>query len=171
MSSAQIAAFRRKEQKYTAVAIGDLPVHLYKLPSFQSKISKGRKISLVVPGEIVQELFREECTIFINRTRETNCASRKNIGYITICKCSSDIRDEDILSASVSMLNFFIIWQHWRDVRIQDQIPRGKMCKKIPRYLKLVKTQKGKKKRERRGSSYCCVTCGEKENTGVIFMK
>ena len=53
--------------------------------------------------------------------------------------------EEDIISASILMVNFFTMSQHGRDVRIQDQIWRGKIRNKTPRYLKLEN-----KKEERR---------------------
>ena len=170
MSSAQLAALKGKERIYASLANGALLVHPYKHPQFRSKKVKGNIKSPVVPGNIVEELLCEECTIFINWMRLNKCISRQNSGYVTKCNCREDIRDEDVYSASVVMSNFFTMSQRGRDVRIQDQICRGKLIKKYPRYLKLGNKRVRKGEDRMNGKLFTlCYTKRDGKHSGQVF--
>ena len=120
MSSAQQAALKGKEQRDAALASGDLLLHPYKLTQFQPKKVRGRKTSPVVPGSTVEEQMQQKCKKYVEWMRKNKCTSRQNSGYVTNCNCRESIRDEDVCHAAVSMVNFFTLLQHGRDVRVQD---------------------------------------------------
>ena len=80
MSSAQLAALKGKQRIDAALANGELLAHPFKLPQFRSKKVKGISKSPVVPGNILEEVLRDECAVFIGWTRTKNCTSKKNNG-------------------------------------------------------------------------------------------
>ena len=106
MSSAQVAAHKGKERIDAALSNGDLLSHPYKLSQFCSKTVKGVAKSPVVPGNVVEEMLRDECAVFFGWMRTQECTSKENNGYVTKCDCRADIRDGDVLYTAVAMAIF-----------------------------------------------------------------
>ena len=77
--------------------------------------------------------------------KENPCTNRQNSGYKTQCACREDIREEDISAGALQMVNFFTLSQRGRDVKIQDEVWRGRSQKKNPRFKKLGNARKRKK--------------------------
>ena len=144
MSSPQESARKGKEARDAALASGDLLPHPYKLPRFQPKKIKGVKRSPVVPGSAVEEEMMEECRKFIRWMLRSECSSRQNSGYVTKCDCRKDIRAQDIDFGARAMVNYYIMSPEGRDMKVQDQILRGKLSKKRQRYKKLGNKRKRK---------------------------
>ena len=86
--------------------------------------------------------------------RKNKCTSWQNSGYVTNCNCRESIRDEDVRHAAVSMVNFFTLPQHGRDVRVQDQIWTGRLYKCNPRFQKLRNKRKQKEEEQTKGKLF-----------------
>ena len=154
MSSAQVAAHKGKERIDAALSNGDLRVHPYKLSHFSSKIVKGVAKSPVVPGNVVEEMLRDECAGFFGWMRNQECTSKQNNGYKTKCDCRTDIRDGDVVHAKIAMANFFTMSRRGKDVRIQDHINQGILRKRRPRYLNLGNKRVKKENDQMRGKLF-----------------
>ena len=145
MISAQLAASTGKERRDSSLACGATKLHPYRLPQFKPKIVRGRKKSPVVLGSPVEAQMLHECEEYIRWMKENPCTNRQNSGYKTQCACREDIREEDISAGALQMVNFFTLSQRGRDVKIQDEVWRGRSQKKNPRFKKLGNARKRKK--------------------------
>ena len=154
MSFGQVAALKGKERIDDALSNSDLLSHPFKLLQFRSKKVKGVAKSPVVPGNIMEEVLRDECAVFFGWMRTKECTSKQNNGYITKCDCSADIRDGDMFHAAVAMANFFTMSRCGKDVRIQDHINQGLLRKRRPRYLNIGNKRVRKEKDQMRGKLF-----------------
>ena len=128
--------------------------HPYRLPQFQPKIVRGKKVSPVVLGSPVEEQMLQECEKYIRWMKENNCTNRRNSGYVTKCDCREDIREEDARDGAMQMVNFYSMSQRGRDVKIRDEILKARSEKKNPRFQKLGHRRKRSKVERMRGKIF-----------------
>ena len=132
MSSPQLAASIGKERRDAAAASRAVMTHPFKLPQFQPKIVRGKKLSPVILGSPVEELMLQECKKFIRWIKINNCTNQRNSGYVTKCDCRKNIREEDTRDRAMQMVNYFSMSKRGRDVKIRDRVKKRGWRRKTP---------------------------------------
>ena len=150
----QLAASIGKERRDAAALSGATKLHPYRLPQFKPKIIRGMKKSPVVLGSPVEAKMLDKCEEYIRWMIDQPCTNRRNSGYVTKCQCRADIKEEDISEGALQMVNFFTLSQRGRDVKIQDEVRRGRSRKKNPRFIELGNRRKRKKVERMKGKLF-----------------